>query len=133
MHSPERRPAVFLGCHDHADRHEVVDLVELLAPHNHLLVDAPQVLRPARDLRLDAGRVKSGTHDREHLGELDLTPRSAGGDHLSNLGEPLGMKGLEREILQLPFHFLDAQAMCQGGVDVPGLLRGAALLPFGHH
>ncbi len=133
VHCPERRPAVLLRGHDHADRDQVVDLVEFLSPHDHLLVNAPQVLRTPGDLGLDPSRAESGTHDREDLGELDLTPWSAGGDHLSDLGEPFRVKSLEREILQLPFHFLDAQAMRQGGVDVPGLLGGAALFPLGHH
>ncbi len=133
MHRSQRGPAVLLGGHDHADRHQVVDLVELLAPHDHLLVDAPQVLRAPGDLRLDPGLGKPGTHQREDLGELDLASWSAGRDHLRDLGEPFGVEGLEREILQLPFHFLDAQAMRQGRVDVPGLLGSPALLPLGHH
>ena len=133
VHCAERRPAVLLGGHDHADRHQVVDLVEFLAPHNHLLVDAPEVLRAPGDLRIDPGLTESGTHDREHLGELDLTPWSARGDHLRDLGEALGVKSLEREVLQLPFHFLNTQAMRKGGIDVPGLLGSAALLPLGHH
>ena len=43
------------------------------------------------------------------------------------------MKGLEGEILQLPFDLLDAQAVRQGRVDVPGLFCSPALLPLGHH
>ena len=55
MNRAERRPAVFLGGNYHPNRDEVVDLVELLAAHDHLLVDTPQVLRAPRHLCLDAG------------------------------------------------------------------------------
>ncbi len=133
VHRPERRPAVLLGGHDHPDRHEVVDLVELLAPHDHLLVDAPEVLRPPGDLRLDAGFGKARPHDGEDLGELDLAPRSAGRHHLGDLGETLWVQGLKGEVLELPLDLLDPEAMRQGGVDVAGLLGGTALLPLRHH
>ena len=133
VHGPERRPAVLLGGHDNPDGHEVVDLVELLAPNDHLLVDAPEVLRPARDLRLDAGFGKARPHDGEDVGELDLAPRGAGCHHLGDLGETLWVQGLKGQVLELPLDLLDPQAMRQGGVDVAGLLGGTALLPLRHH
>ena len=132
MNSSERRPAVLLRRDDHPDRDEVVDLVKLLAPHDHLLVDAPQVLRATRDLGLDAGVCEAGAHDREDLGELDLAARGTRGDHLGDLGEALGVQGLKGEILQLPLDLLDPQAVSERGVDVAGLLGRATLLPLGH-
>ncbi len=132
MHRSERSPAVLLGGHDDADRHEVVDLVEFLAADHHLLVDAPEMLRAPGDLRLDLSIGEPGPHECQDLGELDLAPRCPGCDHLSDLGEPLRVKRLEREVLQLPFDLLDAQAMRQGSVDVPCLLGRPALLPLGH-
>ena len=42
----QRGPAVLLRLDDDPDPDQVVEVVELLAPHHHLLVDAPQVLRP---------------------------------------------------------------------------------------
>ena len=133
VHRSERRPAVLLRGHDHPDRDEIVDLVELLAPHDHLLVDAPEVLRAPGDLGLDPRLGEAGANDGEYVGELDFAPRGACGDHLSDLTESLRVERLEREILQLPLHFLDPEPVRQRRVDVPSLLCGPALLPLGHH
>ena len=61
--------------------------------------------------------------------------RSGGpvGHHLLDLGVALGVQGGEGQVFQLPAHLLDAEAMGQRGVDVEGLLGGAALLPLRHH
>ena len=133
MHRAERGPAVLLRVDDDADADEVVDLVELLAPHDHLLVDAPEVLRPAGHVGVDAER-------REPAAERPRRPRSSsssrrgrtGRDHLLDLGVALRVQRLEGEILELPLDLLDAEAVRERRVDVERLLGGAVLLPLRH-
>ncbi len=110
-----------------------MDLVELLAPHDHLLVDAPEVLRAPGDLGFDPGLGEARANDREDLGKLHFAPRSPGGHHLGDLGEPLRVERLEGKVLQLPLHFLDPEAVRERRVDVPRLLGGPPLLPLRHH
>ena len=54
------------------------------------------------------------------------------GDHLLDLGVALGVQHGEGQVLQLPLHLLDAEAVGQRRVDVERLLGGALLLPLGH-
>ena len=49
-----------------------------------------------------------------------------------DLGVQLGVQHRERQVLELPAHFLDAEAVRERRVDVERLLRGAALLPHRH-
>ncbi len=128
----QRRPAVLLGLDDHADGHEVVDVVELLAPHDHLLVDGPQVLGAPGDVGHHAHVLHALAHVHEHPLEILLPLRGPSRHHLLDLGVALRVQRGEREVLQLPAHLLHPEAVCQRRVDVEGLLGGAALLPLGH-
>ncbi len=130
MHDAERRPAVLLCRHDHADGDEVGDVVELLRAHDHLLVDAPEVLRATGDLRLDAELGQPSAHGGEHLGKLGLAPRRTRRNHLGDLGKPLRVLGLEGQILELPLDLLDPEAVSERGVDVEGLAGDAVAFPL---
>ena len=61
----QRAVAVLHRVDDHPHADEVVDLVELLAPHDHLLVDRPVVLRPAGHLGVDVQLLEPGAHRAE--------------------------------------------------------------------
>ena len=112
---------------------QVVDVVELLAPHDHLLVDGPQVLRPPGDVGLDAHVVEPLAHVDEDPLEVLLALRRPGRHHLLDLGVALRVQRGEGQVLELPAHLLHAEAVGQRRVDVEGLLGRAALLPLGHH
>ena len=125
-------PAVLLRLDDDPDAHQVVEVVELLAPDDHLLVDAPEVLRPPGHL---GGHPRGGQplpHGHQHPGQELVAQRGPAGHHLLDLGVALGVEGGEGQVLELPLDLLDAQPVGQRGVDVEGLLGGAALLPLGH-
>ena len=128
----QRGPAVLLGLDDDPDGDQVVDVVELLAPHDHLLVDGPQVLRPPGDVGHDAHVVQALAHVDEHPLEVLLALRRPGRHHLLDLGVALRVQRGEGEVLELPAHLLHPEPVGQRRVDVEGLLRRAPLLPLGH-
>ena len=132
MNRPEGGPAVLVGLDDDPDPDQVVEVVEFLAPHHHLLVDAPEVLWPAGHLGGDARRREAFAHRHEHPSEELVPLRCATGHHLLDLRVALGMERGEREVLELPLDLLDPEPMSQRGVDVEGLLGGAPLFPLGH-
>ena len=132
MDRPERGVAVLHALDEHANADEIEDVVELPALHDHLLVDAPVVLRTTRDVSRDAQLPEPLLDLLEHLGEVDVALGRAGGDHLLDLRVALRVQGRERQVLQLPLHVLDAEAVGQRRVHVERLLRGAPLLPLGH-
>ncbi len=132
VNGPEGRPAVLLRVDHDPNGHQVVDVVELLAPDHHLLVDGPQVLRAPRHVRLDAHLVEALAHVHQDLLEVLLALGRPGGDHLLDLGVALRVQRGEGQVLELPAHLLHAEAMGQRRVDVEGLLGRAPLLPFGH-
>ena len=125
-------PAVLLGLDDDPDGDQVVDVVELLAPHDHLLVDGPQVLRPPGDVGRHAHVAHALAHVDEHPLEVLLALRRPGRHHLLDLGVALRVQRGEGEVLELPAHLLDPEPVGQRRVDVEGLLGRAPLLPLGH-
>ena len=130
--APRAAQQSFSDVDDDPDAHQVVDLVELLAPHHHLLVDAPQVLGPPGHLGLDARGGQPLAHRHQHPGQVLVALGGPGGHHLLDLGVALGVQGGEGQVLELPLDLLDPEAVGQRGVDVEGLLGRAALLPLGH-
>ena len=113
----------------HAD--EVVDLVELLAAHDHLLVDRPVVLRPAPDIGPDLELIETGSHLLEHLIEIRLALARGLQHHRLDLDVALRVQHREREIFELPLHVLDTESVRERRVDVECLLRDPLLLPVG--
>ena len=130
--APSAAQQSFSDSHDDPDGDQVVDVVELLAPDDHLLVDGPQVLRPPGDVGLDAHVVEPLAHVDEDPLEILLALGRPGRHHLLDLGVALRVQRGEGEVLELPAHLLHAEAVGQRRVDVEGLLRRAALLPLGH-
>ena len=64
--------AVLHRVDDDPDADEVEDVVEALAPDDHLLVDAPVVLRAAGDVGLDAQLLEPVPHVLEHLEQVEV-------------------------------------------------------------
>ena len=131
MDGAEGAVAVLHRVDDNPDRHQVLDLVELLALHDHLLVDGEVVLRAAGDVGPDAQHGQAVRDRFEHFAEVEVALGRPAGHHLLDLGVPLGIQHRERQVLELPLHVLDAEPVGQGGVDVERLLGDAALLALG--
>ena len=127
----ERGVAVLHRLDDDADADEVLDLVELLALHDHLLVDRPVVLRPAADVGVDVQLGEPGAQLGEHGLEVLLALGRLRGDQLLDLGVALRVQHREREVLELPLHVGDAEPVRERRVDVERLLRDAQLLGLG--
>ncbi len=128
---PERGVAVLHRLHDDADADEVLHVVELLAPRDHLLVDRPVVLRPALHVGVDLELVETRPQVGEDRVQELLALGRLGGDHLLDLGVPQRVEHRERGVLELPLHVGDAEPVRERRVDVEGLLRDAALLELG--
>ena len=65
--------------------------------------------------------------------EVRLALGLARGHHLFDLGVALGVQGRKAEVFELPLDLLDTEAVCQGRVDVEGLLGDGALAVHRHH
>ncbi len=131
MDGPERGVTVLHGLDDDAHTEKVLDVVELLALHDHLLVDGPVVLRAAAHLGIDVQPGEAGAQLGQHLLQVLLALGGAQRDHLLDLGVALRMQDVEGEVLELPLHVGDAEAVRQGCVDVERLLRDPLLLRRG--
>ena len=109
---------------DDAQGDEVVDLGELAALAGHLEVDGPQVLGAAGDLVVleahGAQLVVEGLH-----GALGVVLALGAGvlHHARHALVLVGFEPEEGQVLELPLDRGDAQAVCQGRVDVHGLAR----------
>ena len=131
MDRAERAVAVLDRVDDDADADEVLDVVELLPAHDHLLVDRPVVLRASLHLGLDVQVGETVAQLRQDLEQLLLALGRAGRDHLLDLGVPLRVQHREREVLELPLHVGDAEPVRERRVDVDRLLRDPPLLRLG--
>ena len=123
----ERRVAVLDRIDQDADAHQVVDVVEVDVPGDHLLVDRVVVLRPAGDLRLDLGLAQVGVDVLDHFLQEGLAPRRPAGHQADDLVEPLRVQRREGEILELPLHRVHAEPVGERGEDLQDL-PGLALL-----
>ena len=120
---PEGGIAVADRLDEDAHGDEVVDLLEVAAPHDHLLVDGVVVLRPARHRGLDLRGAQVGADLVADLGEV-LLPRGCPlGDEAHDLVVDLGVERLEREVLELPLDGVHAEPVRQRRVDLERLLR----------
>ena len=117
---------------EHADRQEIVNLLERLAALLHLLEDRPHVLGPPDDVPThDSGTAQLVGERRAHPLDRAIAldaPRL----HLPRqLLVVVGLQILEREILELGLHTGHPEAVGERGVqlarllgDPPPLLRG---------
>ena len=100
---------------------QVVDVLEVLPPQDHLLVDRIEVLGPPGDRAFDAGRLQLAFQELLDLQDVGLAFGSAVGDEVLDLGVDGGIEDLEGAVLQLPLDRVHAQAVSQGRVDLQGL------------
>jgi hypothetical protein len=125
----ERRVAVGDALDQHAQRDEVVDLLEVDPLAAQLLVDRVQALDPPLDARLDAGRVQLlGDGRADPVDERRRGLRAL----LDARRERLvarGVEVLEREVLELVLDLRHAEPAGDRGVDVERL-AGDALAPL---
>ena len=127
----QRAVAVLHGVDDDAHADEVLHLVELLAPHDHLLVDRPVVLLTTEDGRVDVEVGEAVAQLRQHEAQSILALGRARPHHLLDLGVALRVQHRERQVLELPLHVGDAEPVRERRVHVEALLRDAALLHLG--
>ncbi len=113
---------------EQADRVHVVDLAELRALALHLLPDAVDVLGPALDVDRDAGRLEPRGELGDRPLDVRLTTLAPGVEELGQLAEPLGLEGLEGEVLELPLDLPDPEPLRQRRVDLHRLVGDALLL-----
>ncbi len=127
----DRAVAVLDGVDQDAHRGEVEDLVELLAAARHLLVDRIEVLGAAEDLRADRDVAQRLVEDARGLLDVLLAIRAALADERLDLGVAARVQRREREVLELPLHLVDAQAMRDRRVHLERLARVLELLLLG--
>ncbi len=117
----ERRVAVADGVDQDPDAHQVVDLGEVAAAHDHLLVDAVVVLGSAGDGGLDPGGAQVLLDLVGDDGEVLVALGGALGDQPDDLVVHLGVEDGEGQVLQLPLDGVHAQPVGQRGVDLQRL------------
>ena len=122
MQGAEHRVAVLDGVDDDSHRHQVVDVVEVLSPHDHLLVDRVVVLGATGDRPLDLVNPQVLLDLETHLTQVLLACRGPLGHHVLNLLVHARVEGLEGAVLQLPLDRVHSQAVSKGRVDLQGLL-----------
>ena len=128
MDDAERRVAVVDVVDEQADGVDVVDLAELRALALHLLPDAVDVFRPTLDVGVDAGRLQARLELGDRALDVGLAALAPRVEQLGELAEALGLEDLEREVLELPLHLPDAEALRERRVDLHRLAGDALLL-----
>ena len=122
MHRTERGVAIAHRMGNNAQRHQVVDLGELLALALHLLVDGPIVLGAAVDLEvLQTNAVELIGKRLDGLGKVALADLARLRHHARDALVGIGLKVEEGQVLELPLNRAHAQAVGQGRVHVHGL------------
>ena len=114
----ERGVAVAHFRHQHANRAHIVDLAELQALALHFSPDRIDVLGPAADIGLDPGGEQFVFQLVHHLADKTLTVQPPLVQQLGDLLVLVGLQVTERQVFQFPLDMADAQAVCQGGVDI---------------
>ena len=134
MHRTERGVAIAHRMGNNAQRHQVVDLGELLALALHLLVDGPIVLGAAVDLEvLQTNAVELIGKRLDGLGKIAFADLARLSYHTRDALVGIGLQVEEGQVLELPLNRAHAQAVGQGRVHVHGLarLKQAAILAQG--
>ena len=131
MHRTERGVAIAHRMGNNAQRHQVVDLGELLALALHLLVDGPIVLGAAVDLEvLQTNAVELIGKRLDGLGKVALADLARLRHHARDALVGIGLQVEEGQVLELPLNRAHAQAVGQGRVYVHSLacLKQATVL-----
>ena len=132
MDDAEGAVAVLDGLRHDAQRHHVVDLIELDLLALQFLMDAEQALDAAIDF--DDRHLRFGELGRDRLLQLLDQPFGCAPPLLDP--QPQRLVGgrfevLERQLLELVLDLAHPQAIGDRGVDVPGLLRNLDPALFG--
>ena len=122
MQGAENGIAVLNRVHDDAHRHQIVDVVEFLPPHDHLLVNRVVVLRAPGDGAFDLADAQVLLDLEADLPQVLLTGGSPLGDHVLDLVVDARVQRFEGTILQLPLDGIHTQPVSQWSVDLQGLL-----------
>src|SRR5690625_247099 len=117
---------------DRADRHEVEDLVEVLAVPHHLPVNAVQVLGAARQLEAQALELQPVLEELDGLPDVRLALGLAHAHVALQLPVTLRLQVEEGAVLQLVLDVVDTQAVRQRREDLQRLARDTLLL-VGRH
>ncbi len=128
MHHTHRGVAVTDLVDQDPHAHQVVDVVEIAAPHDHLLMDRVVVLGAALHLRCQPGGVELSRQLVDDRAQVGVARRRAVSDQAHDLVVFLGLQDGERQILQFPFDRGHAQSVRQRGQHFEGLARLAGLL-----
>ena len=121
MHHAQRVVAVARIVNEHAQRDEVVDLVERLTLGGvalHLLVRRVEVLDAPRHVRLDARLVQRLAQLALDAPHEALALRAPRRDRRRGPPVLLRLQHAEREVLELPLHLPDAEPPGERRVDV---------------
>ena len=100
VHGAERRIAVADRVDDDAHADQIVDVGEIMAPHDHLLIDREVVLRAAGHVRLDVLRVKILVDLGEDLREIHVALAGTPRDQHHDLVVDLRVQHLEAQFPQ---------------------------------
>ena len=114
--------------HDHPQGADIENLIELQLLGVHFAVNAVQVLDPVVGGAVNAPLVQTGADLLLHARHEGLQLGTPGLDIVRDGLIGHGVEIFERQILQLPFDRLDAEAVGDGGVDLHGLEGLQALL-----
>ena len=134
MHCAERGVAIAHRMRNNAQRHQIVDLRELLALALHLLIDGPIVLGAAINLEtLKANAVELVGERLDGLGQIALANLARLSHHARDALVGIGLQVEEGQVLELPLNRAHAQAVGQGRIHVHGLagLKQATVLAKG--
>ena len=134
MHGTKRGIAIAHRMSDDAQRHQVVNLGELLALALHLLIDGPIVLGTTVDLKaLKTNAIELIGERLDGLGQITLANLARLGYHARDALVGIGLQVEEGQVLELPLDRAHAQAVGQRRVYVHGLacLKQTAVLTQG--
>ena len=132
VHGAERRIAVADRIDDDAHAHQVVDVLEIMPAHDHLLVDREIVLRTARDVGLDVLFFEILVDLAQDLLEVHVALAGPAGHQHHDLVVDLRVEHLEAQFLELRLDGVHAQPVGQRGVHVQRL-AGLLLRAGGFH
>src|SRR5579872_135549 len=127
MDDADRTVAILDRLDDHADRAQVVDLGEILAALQ-LLIDRIEMLWPAGYVSTDPGGRKTALHLCDDGADRLLAIGPPFGDFVGDLFVRLRIEIAQRQVLEVPLHAVDAEAMSQRRVDLERLLGDGLLL-----